>query len=134
MSRTFTIHQATKTNGCPTKVPSNSRYNNDQPSQAAKKALTSLCNRKRIRGSCALIITMKETTAGSAKKLYTYKVTRSKLDEPVVLDNGATFEYETHVRKARPRKTSRSCKKSSGRIARSRRTSRKRSRKQSGRR
>ena len=72
MSRTFTIHNVTKIDGCPTKKPRHSRYFNEDPMSAAKKAHTVLCNRKRIHGSCTLIITMRETTSGSAKKLFTY--------------------------------------------------------------
>ena len=134
MSRTFTIHNVTKIDGCSTKKPRNSRYLNDNPMSAAKKAHTVLCNRKRIHGSCTLIITMRETTAGSAKKLYTYKVTRSKLSEPVELDNGVTFEYETTAHKTKPRKTHKKCSRSRGPMNRSRKRSRRRSTKRSRRR
>ena len=137
MSRTFTIHNVTKIDGCPTKKPRHSRYFNEDPMSAAKKAHTVLCNRKRIHGSCTLIMTMRETTSGSAKKLFTYKVTRSKLSEPVELDNGVVFKYETTAHKAKPRKTTKKCSKSAGPMRRrrshkrSRKTSRKRSRKRS---
>jgi len=115
--RTFTIHDATTIKGCKTKIPHESRYHSSSAAGAAKKAHTVLCGRKRIRGSCTFIITMRETTQGSNKKHYTYKVTRRLLDDPVELDNGVTFEYEVITRKAHPKKKSRNCRhQSSGRI------------------
>lgn len=131
MSRTFKIENVTKISGCPTKKPPTSRYVSDTPVAAAKKAHTMLCNRKRIKGSCVFIITMAETTQGSAKKSYTYKVTRSKLSEPVELDNGVIFEYETTAYKTKPRKTKHKCSRSRGPMSNPRKRSTKRSRKRS---
>ena len=131
-NRTFTISSATTVKGCKTKIPRNSRYLGTAVA-AAKKAHTVLCGRKRIKGSCTFIITMRETTQGSAKKLYTYKVTRRLLDEPVELDNGVSFDYEVIAKKATRKKKSKNCRKqSSGRI-RSSRGSRRGSRGRSGR-
>ena len=116
-NRTFTIHDATTVNGCRTKIPHNTRYNSSSAEAAAKKAHTVLCGRKHVKGMCTFVITMRETTQGSSKKLYTYKVTRRKLEEPVELSNGVVFEHEVIARKAHPKKKSRHCKhQSPGRI------------------
>jgi len=109
-NRTFTIHDATTVNGCRTKIPHESRYNSSSAEGAAKKAHTVLCGRKHVKGTCTFIITMRETTQGSNKKLYTYKVTRHKLKDPVELSNGVMFEHEVIARKARPKKKSRNCR------------------------
>lgn len=118
--RYFKITHASTVNGCKTKIPHHTRYMSNSPKAAAKKALTTLCSRKSIHGKCTLIITVKETTNDSHKKSYTYKVSRTKLDKPVVLANGVTFHYKTSAHKARPRKPSRSCRRQSpGRMRRS---------------
>ena len=136
LNRTFTIHEATTIKGCKTKVPHESRYHSSNAESAAKKAHTILCGRKRIKGSCTFIITMRETTQGSVKKLYTYKVTRRRLADSVELDNGVVFDYETIAKKARKKKKSKSCRhQSPGKIrsrkSKSARKSRKHSRKSS---
>jgi len=112
-SRTFTIASATTINGCPTKKPRNSRYHSSSAEGAAKKAHTVLCGRKRIKGACTFILTMRETTQGSNKKLYTYKVTRHRLDEPVELPSGISYEYEVVAKKVRKPQKSRNCRKQS---------------------
>ena len=118
--RSFKITHASTVNGCKTKIPHHTRYISSSPKAAAKKALTTLCSRKSIHGKCTLIITVKETTNDSHKKSYTYKVTRTKLDKPIVLANGVTFHYKTSAHKAIPRKPSRSCRRQSpGRMRRS---------------
>jgi hypothetical protein len=118
--RSFKITHASTVNGCKTKIPHHTRYMSSSPKSAAQKALTTLCSRKSIHGKCTLIITVKETTIDSHKKSYTYKVSRTKLDEPVQLANGVTFHYKTSAHKAHPRKPSRSCRRQSpGRMRRS---------------
>ena len=131
--RFFKITHASTINGCKTKIPHHTRYMSSSPKSAAQKALTTLCSRKSIHGKCALYITVKETTNGSNKKSYTYKVSRTKLDEPVQLANGVTFHYKTSAHKAHPRKPSRSCRRQSpGRMRRSAQKRSKRSQKRSG--
>jgi hypothetical protein len=133
--RSFKITHASTVNGCKTKIPHHTRYISSSPKAAAKKALTTLCSRKSIHGKCTLIITVKETTNDSPKKSFTYKVSRTKLDKPVVLANGVTFHYKTSAHKASPRKPSRRCRRQSpGRMRRSRkRSGRSDARKRSGR-
>ena len=117
LDRTFTIHSATTVKGCPTKKPKKSRYHSGSAKAAAKKAHTVLCSRKRVKGACTFVITMKETTRGSKKKLYTYKVTRHLLDQPVELSNGITYDYNVVAKKAKQKKKSKNCRKqSSGRM------------------
>lgn len=111
--RFFKITHASTVNGCKTKIPHHTRYMSSSPKSAAQKALTTLCSRKSIHGKCTLIITVKETTNDSHKKSFTYKVSRTKLDKPVVLANGVTFHYKTSAHKASPRKPSRSCRRQS---------------------
>jgi len=93
--RTFTIHEATHTDGCQTKFKSKDYtgvYVSTSPSGAARKALTQLCRVKKIHGQCALYITIRETTQGSAKKLLSYKLNRVKLTKPLEL-KGRVINY-----------------------------------------
>jgi len=120
--RTFTIHTVTTVNGCVTKKPKSTRYHSSSAIGAAKKAHTVLCARKRTKGTCTFLITMRETTQGSNKKLYTYKVSRHLLDEPVELNSGVTFEYEVVAKKARTKKKSKKCRRQSPGKIRSRKS------------
>ena len=92
--RRFTIHDARKSDGCPTKFKSKDYsgiYENKAPCAAAMKALTQLCRAKKTKGQCTLFITMREITQGNNKKangepkLYHYKVKREKLAKPLEL-------------------------------------------------
>lgn len=111
-----------KNDGCPTKF-SRSHFVNRNPSQAAKKALTELCNTKRIRGQCSFYVTIQNTTNGHINKgkKYMYKCSRVKLDKPIVLANGVEFNYTSECKsvKSIPKSTSK-CIKSSGRRFKSR--------------
>ena len=89
---------------------------------------------KNIRGRCAFYVTIQETTQGSDKKQYTYKLIRVKLDEPIVLGEGEakrTIEYKSQINVTE--EVSRDCKKgkkkSAGRMRRA--TAKKLSRKNS---
>lgn len=46
------------------------------PMDCAKKAMTNVCASKRIHGQCTLVGVMRETTAGSEKKEYIYRMKR----------------------------------------------------------
>ena len=79
--RTFTTEAVHKIDGCPTKFYNKGytgRYESRNPVSAAKKAATQLCRVKKIVGTCVLIITVRETTQGSIRKEFTYKVSRKK--------------------------------------------------------
>lgn len=121
--RRFTIHDARKANGCPTKFKSKDYsgiYESKTPSSAAMKALTQLCRAKKTKGQCTLFLTMREITQGKNKKangepkLYHYKVKREKLSKPLEL-KGRVVEYKNVCKsvKALPSKE-KGCKKSSG--------------------
>ena len=121
--RRFTIHDARKANGCPTKFKSKDYsgiYESKTPSSAAMKALTQLCRAKKTKGQCTLFLTMREITQGKNKKangepkLYHYKVKREKLSKPLEL-KGRVVEYKNVCKsvKALPSKE-KGCKKSAG--------------------
>ena len=114
--RSFTVVDARRIDGCKTKFTvrgDTGRYVSRNPAGAAKKAFAVLCRIKRIRGRCALVLTVRETTQGSISKEFTYKLRRYKLPEPVTLPNGRSYEYGTSV-KAVKGKGSVSCKSGKG--------------------
>lgn len=90
--RSFTVLQVSKHGGCKTKK-TGGRFINKTPSGAARKAFNEFCRTKRIRGVCTLVVTLKETTKGSAGKEYTYRLNRMKLRDPVIRLEGTNREY-----------------------------------------
>lgn len=90
--RSFTVVEASKHGGCSTKFVGG-RYINRNPYGAAKKAFTELCRVKDIRGVCSLVITIRETTEGSKKKEFTYKLNRKKLKDPIIRLEGTKNEF-----------------------------------------
>tara|TARA_B100001093_G_scaffold518736_1_gene604709 strand:+ start:1974 stop:2384 length:411 start_codon:yes stop_codon:yes gene_type:complete len=95
--RSFTINDARHAEGCSSKFKNKDYtgdYVNNNPNSAAAKAVTQLCRIKKIKGSCTLYVEMRETTQGSKKKLYKYKVTRKKLATPGPFGNN----YENKVK------------------------------------
>ena len=90
--RSFTIVNIAKHGGCKTKFHAG-RYLSRTPAAAARKAFNAHCRTKRIRGVCTLVVTMKETTKDSKKKMYSYKLNRRKLKEPVIRLEGQPGEY-----------------------------------------
>jgi hypothetical protein len=114
--RTFTIHDARKADGCPTKFM-NKNYSGVYVSRdaagSAKKALTQLCNVKNIKGQCAMYLSIRETTQGSKKKVFNYKVVREKLKKPLEL-KGRIIEYQNKAKSVKTIPAGKSCKKSSG--------------------
>jgi hypothetical protein len=98
--RSFTIEFAAHVDGCPTKFSRgdySGRYISRTASGAAKKALTELCASKRIRGACTLFLKMRETTQGSAKKVFMYHAKRVKLAEPIEITKGVKVYYQNRV-------------------------------------
>ena len=90
--RSFTVVDASKHGGCKTKTHGG-RYISRNPFSAAKKAFNELCRVKNIKGVCTLTITVKETTQGSSGKLFTYKMHRKKLKEPLIRLEGTPNEF-----------------------------------------
>lgn len=123
--RSFTVVKAVHADGCETKFNANSRFISRTPQSAASKCFTELCNLKRVKGGCALYITVRETTQGSLCKEFTYKCNRKKLDKPIEL-KGRVIEYmnECHAAKSVPH-CSKSRKSSGSMFKHSRRQSQK---------
>ena len=93
--RSFVVSDVQNVDGCVTKFRAG-RYTNKAPVGAARRAFTRLCNLKNIRGKCAFIVTVKDTTQGHRcrGKEYTYKLDRSKLKKPIIRFEGTDKEYK----------------------------------------
>jgi len=118
--RSFTINNVYHVDGCQTKFTHHDytgRYKSDRAIRAASKAITNLCGIKKIRGQCTLYIEMRETTAGSSKKLYAYHCKRIHLKKPLTLNNFSVY-YENTIKpvKSIPIKKCKKSHKSSGRM------------------
>lgn len=75
-----------------------SRFVSKTPSAAAGKAYTSFCRSMKSKPK-SKVITVRETTKGSAGKTYKYKVERVPLKEPVVLELGGKQVTKTFTTK-----------------------------------
>ena len=93
MSRSFTVTHILDRSGKIDSEYLGGRYISSQPSAAAKKAAHKICQSKGTKGSCSFIIFLKETTQGSSKKTYKYKVKRIKSDRTVVRQ-GVEIHYQ----------------------------------------
>ena len=98
MRRSFSVASVGPKGSC--KKSRAGRYLSNTAQGAALKAFTALCRKKRIRGQCTLVVTMKETTQGSNKKHYAYKLKRKKRTTPVRIRprgarNNIVFKYES---------------------------------------
>ena len=110
--RSFTVIDARHVDSCKTKFlvkGEAGRYISRNPASAAKKAFSQLCRVKRIKGQCALYICLRETTQNSSDRVFTYKLNRRKLPEPVIV-GGIKREYETRIKSIK--KMPDNCKKS----------------------
>ena len=120
--KSYRIVDARKVDGCPTKFSKKNRNLSKTPSGAAAKALQNLCNTKKIRGSCALYITLENTTNGHVNKgkKYTKKCSRKKLKKTLYIKGkdgkprAINYERAKCYTDVMP-KTMKKCKKSSGR-------------------
>jgi hypothetical protein len=96
MSRNFTIVSTTLQDG--TVIDhTGGKFVSSIPYNAAKKAFNKAC--KSVPNCQSLVITLRETTAGSLKKEYKYNVTR-ELNENKIIIGGkeVTFKYTTKVK------------------------------------
>ena len=94
--RSFTVNNAYHIDGCKTKFSRKdyeARLVGHSAQRAAMKALTSLCEVKRIKGQCALYIEVRETTQGSKHKVYAYKCRRVKKDKPIIVGD-RSYKYD----------------------------------------
>ena len=76
------------------------RFESKDPAGAARKAFNQACRDKNIKGQCTLVVKLQETTAGSRKKVYTYKLKRIKLKKPIIMVRGGVeypIEYDTKI-------------------------------------
>lgn len=119
----YTIEGAFHTDGCPTKFKGKSgtgRFNSKNPAGSAKKAFSSLCQRKKIHGQCSLIVKVRETTQNSKHKEFAYVAHRKLKEVPSPFGH----KYEVRLKKISlenlERKTCKASKKSSGRMKSSR--------------
>lgn len=97
--RSFTIVKVTTSKGDKKgKANLGGRYISSSPREAVRKAASRICANSSVKGRCSLIITLRETTQGSAHKDYTYKVLRI-LDPVTVERDGVevTYKYRTEV-------------------------------------
>jgi hypothetical protein len=109
--KTFTIVQAYHSDGCPTKFEGKSgsgRFVSETPSASAKKAMSSLCQRKKIRGRCSLYVVIRETTRGSKHKEHAYLARRHVKETPSPFGH----KYDIHTKKLTMEELSKKCKKS----------------------
>lgn len=90
--RSFTVVEVGKHGGCKTKFHGG-RYVGRNAVGAARKAFNDFCRVKRIKGVCAMVVTVKETTAGSKGKVFSYKLNRRKLAEPIIRLEGTKNEF-----------------------------------------
>lgn len=122
--RSFTVVDARRIDGCPTKFAikgDTGRYISRDPRGAAKKAFSRLCRVKRIRGQCAMHLAVRETTQGANhEKVFTYRLRRFLLPEPVEVRPGVVREYGTNIKATdgMPDECKSGKGKSSGRMAR----------------
>jgi len=93
--RSFTIVRA-KRAGKNLSVKKEGRYMSTTPSGAAGKMNTQLCRQHNIKGAATVYVTLRETTAGSKKNMYSYRVQRSALAEPRQL-KGRTIKFAVKV-------------------------------------
>jgi len=111
--RSFTVvHLKSKSNGLKSKT--RGRYISRSPKEAAIKAFNRECRSSKIKGRCALVLILKETTRGSKHKLYRYQMKRTKLAKPIKISkNGVdiTIKYKTTGLKLKTIKPSKLMKK-----------------------
>jgi len=91
--RSFKIISIKNTNGQNKKFNRDSRFESMTPVGAAKKAMTKICQSTNVRGRCSFIITIQETTQGSNKKEFRYKVIRVKVEPQMIERDGVNIEY-----------------------------------------
>lgn len=98
--RSFTIVSASTHKGhVKGKENLDGRYISRTPAGAVRKAASQICRNSKIKGQCALNISLRETTRGSKGKQYSYSVKRVK-DPVTVVRKGVeiTFKYRTKVK------------------------------------
>ncbi len=119
----YTINGAYHTDGCPTKFSGKSgtgRFNSKSPSSAARKAFSSLCQRKKIHGRCSMYVVVRETTQGSKHKDFSYVAHRVLKDEPSPFGHKYNVKINKITSEELKKKTCKNSRKSSGKMKSSR--------------
>jgi len=109
--RSFTVVEAKRVDGCPTKFAvkgQGGRFIKRTPRAAASTAFNRLCRRKRIKGQCAMILSVQETTQGSVGEVFTYKLNRNKLAEPIQRGE-YLIQYDTEIASTKHTRVPASC-------------------------
>jgi hypothetical protein len=98
MSRSFTIESIYKTRGGKVNY-TDGRFISETPAGAAKKAFSKAYHSINATGPLSLKIKLRETTQGSAHKMYEYRVTR-KSEKVQVERNGEliTYNFTTKIK------------------------------------
>jgi len=106
--RSFAVIDARKSAaGKKVKFSEDGRYISRTPVSAAKKAFGRICKDRKMKGKCSMIVTVQETTRGDGGKVFSYKVDRIKLKEPVEITRGGgmfgggetiTIKYTTEAK------------------------------------
>lgn len=92
--RTFTVVHAETTTGHVKSIENlGGVYRSRTPVGAAKKATTKICGKSAVRGRCTLIVHVRETTRGSAKNVYAYKIRRI-VNKTVVSRQGVEIPFK----------------------------------------
>lgn len=75
-------------------------YKGTSPQQAAKKAFSKICQQKKVKGVCTLTVTIRESTQGSNKDVYSYRLSRKKKTNPEVVmfpSGPVVYKYDITV-------------------------------------
>jgi hypothetical protein len=107
----YTLVEAIRADGCPTKYKTKKetgRFSSSTPAASAKKAFSSLCERKRIHGQCSIYVSIRETTQGGKSKIFSYKGKRVLKKEPGPFGN----KYDIHLKSVSVDELKEHCKKS----------------------
>ncbi len=115
----YTLDHAYHTDGCETKFKGKSgtgRFNSKSPSASARKAFSSLCQRKKIKGRCSMLFSVRETTQGSKHKVFNFAGHRVLKEVPSPYGH----KYDIKVKRITPeemqKKTCKASRKSRGRM------------------
>lgn len=94
--RSFTVESVHNVHGKKIRNAEGGRFLSSTPVSAARKVVSQVCRTINVHGQCTFIVTVRETTQGSLKKSYCYKVKRI-LDPVVVERDGVEIEYSYRV-------------------------------------
>jgi len=99
--RSFTVVSVSSQGKSKGKSNLGGRFLSTTPAGAARKAASQVCRNSRIKGQCSLVVSIQETTRGSAGKEFKYSVKRIKVKDPqVVVRDGLeiVYKYTTKVK------------------------------------